>query len=67
MKDSKANDTTNEFEVIEVLGVNARMRVNLQSIIVVRRILEETVERIKHLMGEKEEKFSDSLSVLVLP
>lgn len=50
VKDRKTNHPTYEFEIIEMFGVDARMRIYLKCIIVVRRVLEETIEWIKHLM-----------------
>jgi len=50
MEDSKPNHTPDEPEEIQVLRVDARMRVDLEGIVVVRRIFEKAVERIKHLV-----------------
>lgn len=59
MENGQTHHPANEFEVIEMLGIDPRMRIDLQCIIVVRRIFKQAIERIKHLMGEKEEKFSE--------
>lgn len=58
MEDAKTQAATNELEVIQMLRIDARRRVNLKRIVIVRRILEKAVERIEHLMREQEEEFS---------
>ena len=58
MEDGKANNTTDEFEVSQMLRIDARVRVDLERIVVVRRVLEKTVEGVEHLVREKEEEFS---------
>ena len=64
MEDAEADAATNELEVVQVLWVNARSWVDLQGIVVVRRVLEQTVERVEHLVGQEEEEFS---AILVEP
>ena len=34
MKDSKADYTADEFEVIQMLGINARVRIDLKRVVV---------------------------------
>lgn len=58
MIDSKTDDSTNKFKVSEVLRIDPRMWVDLQRIIVVCAVLEETVERIEHFVRQQEEEFS---------
>jgi len=43
VKDGKANDTADKVEVFEVVGIDARVWVNLEGVVVVRRVLEQTV------------------------
>lgn len=50
VEDSQTNHPADELEVIEMLGVHARMGINLQGIIIVGRVFEETVERIEHFV-----------------
>lgn len=64
MEDGQADNATNKFEVSKMFRVNARVRVDLECIVVVRRVFEKTVERIEHLVREKEKEFSIGLSVL---
>lgn len=66
MEDCQANDSSDEFEVIEMFRVDAGVRVDLEGIIVVSRIFKKTVERIEHLMGQKEEELSAKQSDQVL-
>lgn len=62
MEDRQANHTANKFEVVQMLWINAGMRIGLQGIIIMSGIFEETVERIEHFVGEKEEKFTVAIS-----
>lgn len=50
MEYSQANDAADELEVIQMLVVNSGVRVYLQSIIIVSRVFEQTVERIEHFV-----------------
>jgi hypothetical protein len=47
MENGETHDTANEFEVVQVFGVDARMRVDLQRIVVMRRVFKKTTQR-KH-------------------
>lgn len=50
MEDTQTQTPANELEVIQVLGINARGRVDLEGVVIVRRILKETIEGIEHLV-----------------
>lgn len=50
VEDSQTDHPADELEVIEMLGVHARVGINLQGIIIVGRVFEETVERIEHFV-----------------
>ena len=50
MKYRQTNDSANEFEVIEMFGVYAGMRIDLKGIIVVSGVFEQTVEWVEHLV-----------------
>jgi hypothetical protein len=58
MKNGKANHPPNELEVVEMLRIDARVRVDLEGIVVVGGVFKETVEGVEHFMGEEEEEFS---------
>lgn len=62
MENGQTHYPANKLKVIKMLWIDSRMRVDLQCVIVVRRIFKQTVKRIKHLMGEKEEKFPETRS-----
>ena len=47
MENGQSEDTTDELEVIQMLRIDTRVRVDLKSIIVMRRVLEETIERVE--------------------
>ena len=57
VEDAETQAATDELEVVQVLGVDAGRRVNLEGIVVVRRVLEQTVEGVEHLVREQEEEF----------
>ncbi len=64
MEYSEADHTANKFKVIEMLGINAGMRINLQSVIIVCGVFEQAVKRIEHLVRKQEEELSRSRSAL---
>lgn len=66
VEDSQTNHSADELEVIEMLGVHARVGINLQGIIIVGRVFEETVERVEHFVREEEEEFTERVSKLSL-
>jgi hypothetical protein len=47
-----------------MLRIDARVRVDLQGIIVVRRVFEKTVEGIEHLVRKEEEEFTGQTTVV---
>ena len=59
MENGQSHYSANKLEVIKMLWIDPRMRIDLQCVIVVRRIFKQTIERIEHLVGEKEEKFPE--------
>jgi len=50
MENRQANNTADELEVVQMLWVDAGMRVDLKSVVIVCGVFEEAVEWIKHLM-----------------
>ena len=50
MENGQTNNASNELEVVQMFGVNAGVRVNLKSVVVVRRIFEQAVEGVEHLV-----------------
>ena len=57
VEDTETKTSTNELEVVQVLRVHSRRRVDLQGVVVVRRVLEQAVEGVEHLVREQEEEF----------
>lgn len=47
MENSKAQASTNEFEVVQMFRIDTRVRIDLQGVIVVCRVLEKTVEGVE--------------------
>lgn len=64
MEYGKADDAANKFEVVEMLGVNTGMRINLQCVVIVCGVFEQTVKWIEHLVRKEEEKLSKNQSTL---
>ena len=58
MEDGKTNDATNEFEVVEMFGVDARMGIDLKCVIIVSRVFKQAIEGVEHFVGEEEEEFA---------
>lgn len=59
MEDGETNNSTDEFEVVEMFRVDAGVRINLEGIIVVGGVLEQAIERIEHFVREKEKEFAE--------
>jgi len=64
VEDSQTNNTTNELEVSKMLGVDARVWVNLEGVVVVGRVFEQTVEWVEHFVRKQEEELSVILLVM---
>jgi hypothetical protein len=64
MENGQTNNAPNELEVVQMLGVDARMRVNLKGVVVVRGVLEKAVEGVEHLVGKQEEELSGETAVI---
>ena len=58
MENCKADYTSNELEVVEMLWIDARVWIDLKGVVVVSGVFEKTVEGVKHFMGKEEEEFS---------
>lgn len=58
MEDCQTDDTSDEFEVIKMFGVDAGVRVDLKGIVVVSGIFKQAIERVEHFMGQKEKELS---------
>lgn len=56
MKDGQANNSADELEEQQMLRVDAGVRIDLKGVIVMCRVLEQTIEWIEHLMREEEEE-----------
>ena len=50
MEDPKSDASTDELEVIQVFRVDTGVGIDLKGVIVVCRVLEETVEGVEHLV-----------------
>jgi len=58
VEDSQTNNATNELEVTKMLRVDAGVWVDLESVVVVCRVFEQTVEWVEHFVRQQEEELS---------
>ena len=54
MEYREAEDAADELGVVKALGIDARGRVGLQRVVGVRRIFEQDVARVEHIVPEEE-------------
>lgn len=52
------NEAADEAEVGQVVGVDGRRRVDLQTVVALPGILEQTVHGVEHFMRQQEEPLS---------
>jgi hypothetical protein len=64
VENRQTNNSANKLEVVQMLRIDARMGIDLQRVVVVRRVLEQTVEGVEHLMGKQEKELSRETSVI---
>jgi hypothetical protein len=50
MEDTQTQAPTNKLEVVQMLGIDARCRIDLEGIVIMSGIFKETVEGIEHFM-----------------
>lgn len=62
VENGQTDHTTDELEVSKMLRVDPRVRVDLESVVVVCRVLEQAVERVEHLVRKQEEEFTVAVS-----
>ena len=58
MEDTETDDSSDELEVVQVLGIDSGVGVDLECVVVVGRVLEETVEGVEHFVRQEEEELS---------
>lgn len=58
------NKSSNELEVQEMIRIYVRSRINLQTVIVLVRILEETVHGVQDFVRQQEEPFAGNTAVI---
>ena len=63
MENRKADHSPDEFEVVQMFWVDAGVWVDLQGIIVMCWVFEQTVEGIEHFVRKQEEEFAKHMSV----
>jgi hypothetical protein len=50
VEDGKSNNTTDKFEVVQMLGVDTGVRIYLKSIVVVCRVFKKAIKGIEHFV-----------------
>jgi len=58
MEDSKADNSADKLEVVQMFRIDARMGIDLEGVIVMCRVFKQTVEWVEHFMRKKEEEFA---------
>lgn len=58
MENRQTDYSADELEVVQMLWVDARVGINLESVVVVGGVFEETVEGVEHFVGKEEEEFT---------
>lgn len=58
MEDCQSQTTPDELEVAQMVGVDVTCRIDLQCIVVVSRILKQSITGIEDLVRQQEEPFS---------
>lgn len=58
MENGQTNDPTNEFEVVQMLRVDTRVRVDLEGIVIVGRVFKQAVEGIEHFVRKEEKELA---------
>ena len=58
VENGQTDNPPDELEIVEMLWVNTGVRVDLEGVVIMSRILEQAVKGVKHLMGEKEKELS---------
>ena len=61
VENSETDDASDELEVVQMFGVDAGVRVDLEGVVVVGGVFEEAVKGIEHLVREQEEEFTVSM------
>lgn len=64
MVESHRNEPTDEFEVCEMVGIHVASRIDLQTVIVLIGVFEQTVHRIESLVRHQEEPLPADAAVI---
>ena len=58
MENRQSDNSANKFEVVQMLGVDTRVRIDLKGVIIVCGVFKETIKGIEHFVREEEEVFT---------
>lgn len=58
MEYCKSNDSADELEVVKMLWVDPRMRVDLKRIVIVSGVFKQAIEGVEHFVRKEEEELS---------
>lgn len=61
MENGQTDYSSNKPEIVKMFRIDSRVRVYLKGVIVMGRILEQAIERIKHFVREQKEELSTHL------
>ena len=58
MENRQSDNSANKFEVVQMLGVDTRVRIDLKGVIIVCGVFKKTIEGVEHFVREKEKVFT---------
>lgn len=64
MEQSDGNEATNEFEILQMVGIHVAGWVDLKAIVIFIGIFEETVHWIEHFMRQQKEPFTGNATII---
>ena len=63
-KNYHGDEAPDEFEIVEVIGIDVRSGIDLKTVVVLVSVLKEAVHRIEDFVGEQEEPLSGDPAVV---
>ena len=64
MVESHGDEAANEPEIVQMIGVDVRGRIDLQTVVILGRVLKQTVHGIEDLVREQEEPLACHATVV---
>lgn len=58
MEYGQADDSADEFEIVQMFRIDTRVRIDLKCVVIMCRIFKKAIEWIKHLVRQQKEELS---------